>query len=38
LLINPAAPALENQLHNDNLRHAQTVKSDRLLATFDCQI
>src|SRR5271170_765210 len=27
-----SAQALENQFHNDSLRHAQTIKSDRLLA------
>jgi hypothetical protein len=27
-----SAQAPENQFHNDSLRHAQTIKSDRLLA------
>src|SRR5258708_32255600 len=28
-----SAQAPENQFHNDSLRHAQTIKSDRLLAS-----
>jgi hypothetical protein len=32
LLIDAVPRAVENQFHNDSLRLAQTVKSDRLLA------
>src|SRR5271169_6204242 len=30
-----SAQALENQFHNDSLRHAQTIKSDRLLGKIE---